>query len=100
MFFLTNIGWILFRSTSLSQAGYMITHLGLTPSANSLDLAYDLLFFSLPLVAVQWLQLRSQDLLTLTQLKFWIRVPLYGAFLAAIIVFSSRDTAEFIYFQF
>lgn len=100
MFFWVNIGWILFRSGSIQQAVYMVTHLGFSSSPDTLELAYDLLFFSLPLLIVQVFQFRSQDLLVLTQLKSWIRVPLYGAVLASIIALSSRDLSEFIYFQF
>jgi D-alanyl-lipoteichoic acid acyltransferase DltB (MBOAT superfamily) len=97
---LSIIGWILFRSSSLQQAFYILTHLSLASSSESWDLGYDLLFFSLPLLLVQLYQFVSQDLLILTKLKPWSRVLLYGCILAAIVVFSNRDRSDFIYFQF
>lgn len=100
MFLLTNIGWIIFRSSSIQQAVYMVTHLGFASSTETLDFVYDLLFFSFPLLIVQIWQFRTQDLLIPTKLIAWSRVPLYAAMLALIIVFGERDLSEFIYFQF
>ncbi|MEB3229479.1 MAG: MBOAT family O-acyltransferase [Leptolyngbyaceae bacterium] len=100
MIFLTTIGWILFRSSNLQQAFYILTNINFSSSSETSSLAHDLLFFSLPLLIVQIYQFISQDLLILTKLSPWLRVFLYGGILSAIIVFSSRDRSEFIYFQF
>ncbi len=100
MFGLTNIGWILFRSANISQIVYMVTHLGFSFSSETFDFAYDVLFFSLPLYGVQLYQFLTQDLLILTKLNAWLRIPVYSCILAAIVVFSNRDRSEFIYFQF
>jgi D-alanyl-lipoteichoic acid acyltransferase DltB (MBOAT superfamily) len=94
------IGWILFRSSNLQQALYILTHLSFASSSETWDLGYDLLFFSLPLLLVQLYQFISQDLLIVTKLNPWLRVFLYGCILASIIVFSNRDRSDFIYFQF
>ncbi|MGF1499565.1 MAG: MBOAT family O-acyltransferase [Elainellaceae cyanobacterium] len=100
MFCLTTIGWILFRATSIDQIGYLLTHLGWQPSAASAEFLGDLVFFSAPLLVVQLCQYVSQDLLVLTKLPAWGRLPLYGLMLAWMVIFSDRSPSEFIYFQF
>lgn len=100
MFVLTIVGWIMFRSTSVQQMSYMLTHLGFSTSRETLDFVSDLLFFGTPLLLVQVWQYRTQDLLIITKLRPWFRIPILGVMLAWIILFSDRDTAEFIYFQF
>ncbi|MEB3358128.1 MAG: MBOAT family O-acyltransferase, partial [Synechococcales bacterium] len=100
MFGLTTIGWILFRATSMEQIAYMLTHLGWQPSAVSAEFVGDLVFFSAPLLVVQLCQYLSQDLLILTKLPAWGRIPLYGLMLAWMVIFSDRSPSEFIYFQF
>lgn len=97
---LTTIGWILFRSSTMQQALYMLTHISLVSSSETFDLAYDLLFFSVPLLLVQIYQFITHDLLILTKLNPWLRISLYGCILAAIVIFSNRDRSDFIYFQF
>lgn len=97
---LTTIGWIFFRASSVAQITYMLTHLGTTISDETLELISDLLFFSLPLFLMQIYQAMTQDLLVVTKLNPWARIPLYGLMLAWIVLFSDRDSAEFIYFQF
>ena len=100
MFGSTVIGWVIFRSTSVDQILYMLTNMGPRISGDSLDLAYRLAFFSLPLVAIQFYQHTTRDLLILTKLKVWIRVPIYSFFLTWIFIFGVRESTEFIYFQF
>ena len=100
MFGFTVIGWVIFRSTSVDQILYMLTNMGPRISGDSLDLAYRLAFFSLPLVAIQFYQHTTRDLLILTKLKVWIRVPIYSFFLTWIFIFGVRESTEFIYFQF
>jgi len=100
MFCLTTVGWILFRATSIDQIGYLLTHLGWQPSAASAEFLGDLVFFSAPLLVVQLCQYVSQDLLVLTKLPAWGRLPLYGLMLAWMVIFSDRSPSEFIYFQF
>lgn len=100
MFILTNIGWLIFRSTSAHQIAYMLTHTGFSHSEQSIGLAYNLLFFALPMLVVQFYQYISRDLLILTKLRFWLRIPIYSTLLVWISVFGVRQSSEFIYFQF
>ncbi len=100
MFGFTLIGWIIFRSQSVHQILYMISHMGWQTSPDSMELGYKLIFFILPLIVVQILQYRSRDLLVLMRLKLPGRVVTLGLMLTAIILFNSKASIEFIYFQF
>jgi alginate O-acetyltransferase complex protein AlgI len=100
MFTLTIIGWTIFRSSSVGQIVYMLTNIGPQLSEHSSGFIYDLLFFSLPLIIVQIYQHQTRDLLILTKLNLWVRIPLYSFLLIGIFVFGVRESVEFIYFQF
>lgn len=100
MFIFTVIGWTIFRSTSVDQILYMFTHVGPSFSANSLNFGYSLLFFAFPLVIIQIFQYFRGDLLIVTKLNPWIRIPIYSFLLIGIVVFGVRESMEFIYFQF
>lgn len=100
MFILTCVGWIIFRSHSLHQIGYILVHLSFLGSPASLSLLTPLLFFGLPLLAVQLYQYVTNDLLILTRLRPLFRIPIYGAMMIGICIFGVRESGEFIYFQF
>lgn len=100
MFIFTVIGWTIFRSTSVDQILYMFTHVGFSISNNTPSLAYNLLFFSVPLYIMQILQYFSRDLLIVTKLRPWVRVPIYSFLVIGILVFGVRESVDFIYFQF
>ncbi|MDY6805500.1 MAG: MBOAT family O-acyltransferase [Cyanobacteriota bacterium] len=100
MFILTNIGWVIFRSSSVEQIYYILTNVGLSLSERTLEWGYDLLYFSLPLLAIEIYQYATCDLLILTKLKSSVRVPIYSFLVIWIFVFGARKSAEFIYFQF
>lgn len=100
MFFLTLLGWIIFRSESLHQLGYFIVHSVATPADSSLGFAYDLLFFGLPLLAVNLYQYIKSDLLALAKLRLPLRIPVYAFMVLWILIFGVRKSIEFIYFQF
>ena len=100
MFVLTLLGWLIFRATSIRQVVYMLSHVSFLPSDESVDLASNLVFFTLPLVAVQIYQYLKQDLLVLPKLRAWVRVPSYGFFTVWILIFGVRESIEFFYFQF
>ncbi len=113
MFMLTNIGWLLFRETDLSA---IVHDLSLSPfSASSLDLEsarYLLLFtfvYSLPLwIHSLWAEtagLRARvhgDESADARSWHWTVVQglACGLAFAAILVFRSRTSLDFIYFQF
>ncbi len=100
MFGLTLVGWVIFRSRSVEQIGYILTHTGLAASAETPALLYDFLFFAAPLVLVQLFQYLKQDLLVLTKLPGIWRAPVYAWMIIWITVFGVRESTEFIYFQF
>jgi D-alanyl-lipoteichoic acid acyltransferase DltB (MBOAT superfamily) len=100
MFILANIGWVIFRSTSLEQIIYLLTNVGISFSENSSALLYQLVFFTSPLLIVQLWQYITKDLLIVPKVNSWIRIPIYSFFLMLIFIYGVRTSSEFIYFQF
>ncbi len=100
MLIFTNIGWIIFRSSSLEQISYFLTNLGFTPSDKSFYFWKDLFLIAFPLLVMQICQYFSGDLLIVTKFQFWLRVPIYSFLVIWLIVFGVRESVEFIYFQF
>ena len=100
MFVLANIGWVIFRSTSVSQIIYLLTHWGLSISNNTGELAFTLIFFTAPLLLVQLWQHLTRDLLIIAKLPLWLTNLIYGFFLINICLYGVRKSTEFIYFQF
>mgnify|MGYP002777771215 CR=1 FL=1 len=100
MFVLINLSWLIFRSHSFAQFYYMLTHWSVDLSQSETTILSQLIFFSLPLVIVEILQALTGDLLILTKLVAWIRVPIYSFFLLWIVIYGVRTSSEFIYFQF
>ena len=100
MFAVTSVGWLIFRSDSVTQIGDMITSAGPTFTEDSFRLGYKLAFFAAPLVIVQLIQHRTNDLMIVTKAPRIVQAVLYGFFLTWIVIFSLREPSEFIYFQF
>ena len=100
MFILTQIGWLIFRASSASQIFYMLTHISLATSPQTVTLASQIAFYTLPLILIQLAQYVSNDLLILVKTRPLVRVLIYGFLLSAILIFGVRDSLEFIYFQF
>jgi len=113
MFVLTSIGWLLFRETELSA---ILRDLTLSPFASPeldrqarIDLCSLALLYSLPLWAQSiWVELNRLAPATCDEdgeiSVAWPRLLVQGAAcglaLAAILVFRSRTSLDFIYFQF
>ena len=100
MFIFANVGWVIFRSTSVDQISYLLTNWSLQLSENTLELAESLLFFAAPLLIVQLWQHTSKDLLIITKLPGWLTNLIYGFFLINLSIYGVRRSTEFIYFQF
>ncbi len=100
MFSLTLVGWFIFRSTSVHQIGYMLSHLSLAAEPGTYKTLIRLVALGTPLLVMQLFQYASSDLLIATKLRLPVRTVLYGALLTAILLFGVRDSVEFIYFQF
>ncbi len=100
MFTLTVGGWILFRSRSAEQIGYFFTHLGWAASDATSEYAFELAYFTTPLLLMQACQHVTRDLLVPTRWPVPARVAVYSVLLTGICVFGVREASEFIYFQF
>jgi alginate O-acetyltransferase complex protein AlgI len=106
MFVLTNVGWLLFRETSLQAIARDLT---LSPfAASSLDrwaalyLFLVVFVYSIPLwVQSLWIEMRGRDE---RPVAGWPRIAWQGAAcglaVAAILVLRSQTSLDFIYFQF
>ena len=100
MFVLTVIGWIIFRSRSLEQLGYMLTHMGLQFSTDSRYFGYTICFFSVPLLAMEYWQCQTRNLLAPTRVSVGRRALVYSMMVVWLCAFGARKSMEFIYFQF
>jgi alginate O-acetyltransferase complex protein AlgI len=100
MLTLTMLGWLIFRASSGAQILYMLKHMGVTASRATPEMLHTLLFFSVPLFAVEWWQYAKRDLLAPLRLAWWGRAPIYALILVWVCVFGVREPTEFIYFQF
>jgi hypothetical protein len=93
------LAWIFFRAPSLSQAlGYLsalISHPWLEMPHARLPLV-----LSAVLLAVEWLRREKEYVLQIESWPLPLRWSLYGAITLSILVFSSYDTASFLYTQF
>ena len=100
MFALVTLGWLFFRASSLEQIGYLLTHLSLATSAQSLIIVTDLVLFSAPLLVMEVAQYASGNLLVVLRLPTLLRVFLYALLLALLVVFGTHQASGFIYAQF
>ena len=98
MFVLTLFGWAIFRSQSVEQLLYIVSHIGFR--GWDFELVYKLMLFGLPVALMEIAQYVSGDLLVVTKQKIWVQGLIYGLVIAGMIVFGVRDSLEFIYFQF
>jgi alginate O-acetyltransferase complex protein AlgI len=97
MLVLVAAGWMAFRATSLGQLAYLFTHLGFATSATTLTSIWRLFCFTLPLIIVQVMQLRSRGPAFFTQPNPVVRGLAYGFIIVGIIIFSQHDITRFIY---
>jgi D-alanyl-lipoteichoic acid acyltransferase DltB (MBOAT superfamily) len=100
VFLLVCGGWMIFRASSVEQLVHFATHVGLAASPLSARFAWDLVFFSLPLVGIEWWQHRRGDLLAPTKAPLGVQMALHAFLLVWIAVFGARESLEFIYFRF
>ena len=102
MFHLTCLGWILFRSQSMSQAtgflGQILfqTHPG---DSQAFHLAVQIVQITWLLWAVEIFQKVKEDLLIVFHWPVWARASLYFALFYYITLYGTSGQ-EFIYFQF
>ena len=95
-------GWLLFRCESLSQIHSLTKALfsnwsSITTETGTLA---RLVWFCGLLVIVQFLQLRSKNLLVPLTWKWYVQVPFFVITFYLTIIFGAYEEIEFIYFQF
>ncbi len=100
MLIATQIGWLIFRATSLTTAFEMISQTEWWWTSHSTRLLAKLILYAGPLVIIDvWMQ-RTGDLLAPLRLSIAWQATLYTLMLAAIVVLGFDGASEFIYFQF
>jgi hypothetical protein len=100
MFVLTTIGWVIFRATTLEQAFYMLTHVGIGTSSNTYDLALAFAGYCAPLVAMELYQYIGEKDVDLPFDSMPAQALAYAAAICIMMIFGARLASEFIYFQF
>jgi alginate O-acetyltransferase complex protein AlgI len=103
MFQLTCFGWLIFRARSLKQVTDMIQSIATNftfPSAATYE-ALEILFYVLPLIAINALQMRSADNnWGVLRLKTPARLAVVTGLYWLIAVWGQFGARQFIYFQF
>jgi alginate O-acetyltransferase complex protein AlgI len=90
-------GWAIFRASSLQQVAYLFTHLSLAHSSQTLSFLWRLGYFTLPLVLVQFFQLRTARPEFVAALNPYVRGLVYGLIIVGLLVFSQHEITRFIY---
>jgi len=97
---LTLLGWFIFRSDSIHQFISMITSISLQWSPSCMRMTVRLIFFCTPLLGIQLWQSKTGNLLAPISKSVLVTSLLYASMLFYIVVFSVRESHQFIYFQF
>lgn len=100
MFVITNIGWVIFRSNSIEQIVYILTHVGFTTSSETAEFWRTFGLIALPLVVIQTCQNFSKNLLIFLKMPAFCLAIAHAWLVVWILVFGVRQSGEFIYFQF
>lgn len=100
MFFLTVIGWVFFRATSIDQALFMIAHIGLDVSADTVSRLLLAVGCIVPLVLFEvFLYMRPKQVDQPFR-SVSIQAGFNAILICLMMVFASRTPSEFIYFDF
>ncbi len=100
MFVLVNVGWMIFRSESLPNLANLFTHLSLQANLQTHGYFSDLIFFAVPVLAVNLVQVYTGDLLALAKWPVALRAAAYVFILSWVFVFGAGVSVEFIYGRF
>jgi D-alanyl-lipoteichoic acid acyltransferase DltB (MBOAT superfamily) len=101
-FHLICYGWLLFRAESASQIATMTGALatGWQDVGSHAGLLVRVLWYSWPIVAMQFFQARAKNLLVALTWPWPVRAGVYLAMFYLVVIFGAIDGVEFIYFQF
>lgn len=105
-FFLTTIGWIIFRSNNISEAFSFITRMFTTYSfENNLECGKGIyyLFIGFVMLATEWVQRDKNHALQLNEKHLFKYQPMRWSiyiFIVLTIVFFQGNSQTFLYFQF
>jgi alginate O-acetyltransferase complex protein AlgI len=101
-FHLVCYGWLLFRAESAAQILAMTR--GLAAGWSNLTVHFGLLarvvWFTWPLLAMQYFQVRKNNLLVALTWPWPVRAGVYVLLFYLVVIFGSIDGVQFIYFQF
>ena len=104
MFIFANIGWLIFRAQSIEQIKNMVYsilfNISLTPLIEIEKLAVEIAFYTVPLVLIQLVQFKKNDLLVLYKSKVYIKSLVYLALILLFLITGVQGGRTFIYFQF
>jgi hypothetical protein len=101
-FHLVSAGWMIFRAESLPQMYDLVqSALRVLPRrAGDPSMLGEVLFYVWPLLLMQFLQYRKNNLLAVMTFPAWVRGLVYFAMYYLLIVYGVEGGKEFIYFQF
>jgi len=99
-FHLVCFGWLIFRAASLNQAVNMLMSLFSGFQFPPIDKFGRLLFFIAPLLVVEALQYRKDDLLAMLKLRPDVQIVSYLVMLYYLLFLGVTTSEEFVYFQF
>lgn len=103
-FHLICFGWLIFRAESMSQVFLMLksifTYFGSFSSRHIKHIALYTLFFTWILIAVQYIQFRTKDLMVVYRTNEAVRTVFYVLCYLLFIIYGVTGGYEFIYFQF
>jgi len=103
MFHLTCFGWLIFRANSAAQIGDLAWTLvaDFAPGTAALrTFGIPILAYTAPLLVVQALEARKDDLAAVLSLPVAARYSVYAAIIYLTILFGDFAGSQFIYFQF
>ncbi|MGH1485104.1 MAG: MBOAT family O-acyltransferase [Cellvibrionaceae bacterium] len=99
MFFWVVVSWLFFRAASLTDASIFIYTIATLSDLSSGDWS-QLLFYVLPLLAYQALQLIYKDLEYLTKVNLFVQVNVLLFLFCGVLFLSYGGESAFIYFDF
>jgi len=101
-FHLVCYGWLLFRAETAAQIVSMTASLftGWSHVASHVGLLAHVIWFSWPILAMQFFQARARNLLVVLTWPWPIRAAVYLTMFYLVVIFGAIDGVQFIYFQF